>query len=94
MVNSRLRSLERKLVLERAEVLLEGRVHNLALEWDAAKYFGRSPPEPMDFILDIINQGFFLRSNIKALSYLEECKREGKVPEERRLSQILLPWVE
>ena len=91
MVRTRLRALERKLVLERAEVRLERMVSNLVLEWGVAKHFGRQIPEPMDFIPNIIREGFFPRSSIKALYYLEECKREDQLPEQRRLLQILLP---
>ncbi len=92
MVNSRLRSLERKLVLERAEVQVEALVIQLVQKWEWYAYEARPLPDPMEFIDQLFDAGFYLRSNLKAISYLEECKRDGKVPEERRLCQILLPW--
>ncbi len=85
MVNLGLRSLERKLVLERAEVQVEALVSQLVQKWDGYA-------DSMEFIDQIVDAGFYLRSTVKAISYLEECKQEGKVPEERRLCQILLPW--
>lgn len=92
MVRARLRALERKLVLERAEVCLEGMVNNLVIQWNIAKQMGWPLTEPIDFIRNTIEQGFFFRRNLKALSYLEECKRENTLPDQRRLIQILLPW--
>jgi len=91
-VRSRLRSLERKLVLERAEVQVEGLVSQLVQKWDWYAYKEWPLPDSMEFIDQLFDAGFYFRANLKAVSYLEECKRNGKVPEERRLCQILLPW--
>ena len=92
MVRARLRALERKLVLERAEVCLEGMVNNLVIQWNIAMQMNLPLSDPMDFIQEIIGRGFFPRGNIKALNYLEECKRTSELPEQRRLIQIFLPW--
>ena len=79
-------------MLERAEVQVETLVSRLVQKWDWYAYEGWPLPDSMEFIDQLFDAGFYLRSNLKAISYLEECKREGKVPEERRLCQILLPW--
>ena len=92
MVRTRLRALEKRLVLERVEVCLEGMVNNLVIQWNVATHMDWPLTEPKDFIHEIIGRGFFSRGNIKALNYLEECKRNGELPEQRRLIQILLPW--
>jgi hypothetical protein len=92
MVRAKLRGLERKLVLERAEVRLEGMVNNLAIQWNTARQLDWPLKEPIDFIREINDQGFFPRLSIKALTYLEECKREGILPDQMHLLQILLPW--
>ncbi len=92
MVRARLRALERMLVLERAEVQVEALVSRLVQRWYWFTLEGWPLPDSMEFIDQLFDAGFYLRANLKAISYLEECKREGKVPEERRLCRILLPW--
>ena len=79
-------------MLERAEVQVGALVGRLAQRWDWYGNEGWPLPDSMEFIDQLFDAGFYLRSNLKAISYLEECKRDGKVPEERRLCQILLPW--
>ena len=80
------------LVLERAEFQVEALVSQLVQKWDWYNYEAWPLPDSMEFINQLFDAGFYLRSNLKAMSYLEECKRDRKVPEERRLCQILLPW--
>ncbi len=92
MVRAKLRAMERKLVLERAEVCLEGMVNNLVIQWNAAMQMDWPLTDPMDFIQDVIGRGFFTRGNVKALNYLEECKGKRELPDQRRLIQIFLPW--
>ena len=92
MVRTSLRALERKLVLERAEVCLEGMVNNLVIQWNIAMQKDWPLTEPMDFIQDIIGRGYYTRGNANALNYLEECKRNGELPDQRRLIQMFLPW--
>ena len=93
MAGARLRSLERRLVLERAEEEVECQVDQLLLEWDVALYLERPLPQPFEFINRIMDAGFYLPTRIKAVHYISECKQEGKVPERRELLQILLPWL-
>ena len=50
MVRARLRAMERKLALERAEVRLEGMVNNLVIRRNIAMQMDWSLTEPMDFI--------------------------------------------
>lgn len=92
MIGARLRSLEGRLVFERAEEEVECQVEQLLLEWDVAQSLGTPLPEPFEFVKRLIDAGFYLRTNIKAVNYLSGCKAEGKLPERRRLLQILLPW--
>lgn len=92
MVRARLRALERMLVLERAEVQVEALVSRLVQRWSWYAYECWPLPDSMEFIDQLFDAGFYLRANLKVISYLEECKREEKIPEERRMCQILLPW--
>ena len=78
----------------------DGNVANKAVATDNVRaaihdirlYEGWPLSDSMEFIDQLFDAGFYLRANLKAISYLEECKREGKIPEERRLCRILLPW--
>ena len=93
VVNAQLRSLERKLVMERAEVAVKQQVHNLMLAWEVALCFGKPLPDPFDFIWGIRDDGFNLRTYSATIEHLSECKRESRQPDEKRLLQMLLPWI-
>ena len=93
MVKSRLRNLERKLVMERAELQIDLLVEQLVRRWDYAVYQGWSTPDSMEFIEQLLDAGFYLlNANMSTIRYIEECRREDKIPEQKRLLQILLPW--
>ena len=92
MVRTRLRNLERKLVMERAETCIEHEVDNLMLRWDVAQCFGKPIPDSFEFVWRLRDEGFHLPSYSSVINYLSECKHEGKQPDKRRLLQILLPW--
>ena len=92
MVRSRLRSLERQLVFERAEEVVTSEVDHLLLEWEMAQSHSRRLPDPFEFVSRIIDAGFYLPTNAKVVNYLLKCDREGKVPDRRILLQLLLPW--
>jgi len=92
MVRARLRSLEKRLVTERAESQVGVLVNTLVLRWDMAVLEGKPTPDPIEFIRELIFAGFYLRTNSAAIQYLEKCRHDRKVPDERRLVQILLPW--
>ena len=67
-------------------------VNNLVIQWNTTMQLGWPLTEPMNFIQEFIYEGFFVRGNIKVLNYLEECNREGRLPDQGRLIQIFLPW--
>ena len=92
MIRTQLRRIERQLVLERAEREVDSLVEQLRLEWDVALCFGKPLPDPFAFSKRLMDAGFYLPNYIKAIHYLSECKQEGKIPERRRLLEILLPW--
>ena len=92
MVRSRLRTLERKLVIERAEQRISFLVEQLVKEWDWAAYQGKPSPDPFDFIGQVIDEGFYLPTFSKAVRYLDDCSDESKVPDTKAIFQRLLPW--
>ena len=92
MVRSKLRSLERKLVLERAEQRVGFHVDRLVQDWDLAAAQEKPRPDPLEFIKDLLNEGIYLPTYPRALNYLDECRREERLPEARRLMQILVAW--
>ena len=79
--------------MERAEVQVGLLVEQFVRRWDYAVYQGWQTPDSMEFIEQLLDAGFYLlNTNMRTISYIEECRREGKIPEQRRLLQILLPW--
>ena len=87
-----LRALERKLVFERAELGVGLTVYHLLTRWDLALHQQASTPDAIDFAADLLHEGFYLPTVPKAIKYLEECGRNGSLPDRRRLTQVLLPW--
>ncbi len=92
MVRARLRSLERKLVLERADQGVRILVGDLVSKWYWAVEEGKPIPDPHDFIGRVIDDGFFLPTLASVMSYLEDCGCQGIIPEEKSLFRQLLPW--
>ena len=92
MVMSKLKSLEKRMALERAEQQVTHEIGQFLLRWEVAQDFEQSLPDPHELIKTLLDEGFYLRSQAAAFSYLWECRREKKVPGQKRLIQILLPW--
>ena len=91
-MKSTLRKIERALVFERAEVVVQTTVDELLGLWEQANRRGVQPPDALDFILRIMSSGFYLPSHARAISYLDRCSSQGELPDRRRLMRILLPW--
>ena len=91
MVRARLRSLERKLVLERADQGVRILVGDLVSEWYWAVEEGKPIPVPHDFVGRVIDDGFFLPTLASVLNYLEDCLHQGTIPDENSLFRRLLP---
>ena len=74
VVKARLRSLERRLALERAELEVGSQVDRVCLEWDVALCFGSPIPDSFEFVNRIMDAGFYLPTNVQAVHFLHECK--------------------
>ena len=87
-----LRSLEKKLVVERTELAVIPVVHDLLARWEDALSDNRPTPDVLDFVAGLIESGFCLTTGSKAFSYLDEFRRTGSLPDKGRLLRILMPW--
>ena len=86
-----LRSLEKKLVVERTELAVVPLVHDLLSRWEDALGHDHPTPDPLDFVASLIRSGFCLTTVPKAFSYLDECQRRSSLPERDRLLRALVP---
>ena len=91
-MRSTLRKLQRRLVLERAQVECTRLTGELIQHWTWAHANGQPLPDPREFIRRVILSGFYLPSGAQATSYLYDCIHDCRIPEEDRLLSILLPW--
>ena len=87
-----LRSLEKRLVMERTEIAVVPLVHDLLSRWEDALSDDRPAPDVLDFVARLIQSGFCLTTGSKAFTYLDECRRKGSLPNDGRLLRILMPW--
>ncbi len=87
-----LRSLEKRLVVERTELAVVPRVLDLLSDWEEALDERRPTPDPLDFTVRLIRSGFCLTTGSKAFAYLDECQRKGSLPDKWRLLRILMHW--
>jgi hypothetical protein len=69
-LTSGLRSLERRLVHERAEIGVAQVVDQLLRSWDQALSQGSSPPDALYLVSTLIVTGFYLPTFDTALLYL------------------------
>ncbi len=87
-----LRSLEKRLVVERTEIAVVPLVHDLLSRWEDAISHDRPAPDVLDFVVRLIESGYCLATGSRAFTYLDECRRKGSPPDEGRLLRILMPW--
>ena len=90
IIRSKLRGLEKKLVLERAELCVQEEVQKFLLEWELALCSGEHLPEPIQLIRTLLVKGFYLPGQTRAFGYLKDCESERKMPAEPQLLKILL----
>ena len=86
-----LRSLEKKLVVERTELAVVPRVNDLLSRWEDAPCHDRPTPDPLDFVASLIRSGFCLTTVPKAFTYVDKCRRGNSLPDRRLLLRFLMP---
>ena len=90
MIN-RLRTLERRLVLERTHIGVGQVVDRLLLRWDHTLSEDALPPDPLEFPVTLVESGIYLLTTHRAVQYLERCSHRKTLPDRDRLLSILLP---
>ena len=90
-LESRVRSLRRKLAQARAQRVIHPMVDDHCLEWARAKADHKPIPENRSLMLRIINGGYKLLTFTAAHFYLDRCRRRDTIPEPRLLIRALLP---
>ena len=88
-----LRSLEKRLVVERTEVCVVPRVNDLLSDWEDDLSHDRPTADPLDFVVRLVRSGFCLTTGSKAFAYLDECRRGKSLPDRRRVLQLLMPGI-
>ena len=86
-----LRTLEKKLVVERTELAVIPRVNDLLSDWEDALDEDRPTPDPLDFVTRLIRSGFCLTTGSRCFAYLDRCQRANSLPERDRLLRLLMP---
>ena len=87
-----LRRLERALVFERAELVVDAAVDDLLIRWTNERHEGTSVSEADEFVRGLIFEGVLLPTGPIATNYLKKCKWDGSTPDPDRLMRTLLPW--
>lgn len=86
-----LKSLERRLVLERAHIALQRVVDDFLDVWQHAIDRGCAPPSSLEFTRAMIDAGIYLLSAPVGIEYIESCHRSRSTPDRERLLKVLLP---
>ena len=81
-----LRSLERKLAWERAQLIVQEVVDDFLVQWREDDQFAENWLVALEFNRRLISEGFM------SPSYIDRCRREGMTPDRTELIQKLLPW--
>ena len=90
-LESRVRSLRRKLAQARAQRVIHPMVEDHCLEWARAKADHKPIPETRPLMLRIIDAGYNLLTFTAGHFYLDRCRRRDTIPEPRLLIRALLP---
>ena len=90
-MRSTLRALERRLVVERAEVAARAVVDDLVPQWQQARGEKRPRSQRLDLLPYLVKAGVHSPLAPAAMNYLERCKRDDIQPDRQRLLRMLLP---
>ena len=84
-LESRVRSLRKKLTKARAQRVIHPMVDDHCLEWARAKADLKPIPENRSLMLRIVNAGYKLLTLTAGHFYLDRCRRRDTIPEPRLL---------
>ena len=86
-----LRTLERRLVHERAQITVTQVVDRFLHDWDHALSEDIAPPDSLGFFKALTDAGFYLPTSPGAQGYLDRCRSEATLPDRAHLLRMLLP---
>ena len=91
-MRARLRSLERKLVWERFQLIVQEVVDDFLSQWREDDGFAEDWLVSLEFNRRLISEGFKSPLASAAINYIDECRGKGMTPDRTELIQKLLPW--
>lgn len=91
-LQSRVRSLRRKMALPYAQLMIQRMTEEICDQWACANVLKRSLPSPREFVRKVADSGFLLGTFTSAVRYLEHCNNHRKQPFPDHLLRLLLPW--
>ena len=91
-LRSRIRSLRRKLVRPRAQLLIQRLANEVCLEWVRAAADHNPLPDTNAFVRRVAKAGFRLSTFAAAARYLNSRRSENRPPESIDIVRSLLPW--
>ncbi len=89
-MTQRLRTLERLLVCQRAQVLVGPVADAFVDAWQYALDHGATPPDELDLVQAVAAQGVPVLALTPLVSYLDQCRRDRRVPDPGRIVQLLV----
>ena len=89
-LRQRIRSLERKLILELTELRAQPVVTNLLCGWEAALAHRSRLPDPHRFVRGLFSAGLSFLRCPPAVNYLDECAMKRSFPDGGQLLRLLL----
>lgn len=92
MMKARLRSIERTLVRQRAEIAVYEFIDEIAERWPEVA----DPYADIHLVVELVNRlwdpDVGLHTMPAAIAHLEACMRRGQQPDPRALASIMAPW--
>ena len=92
MVKAQLRSLERKLVEERATLAVHDFVDELTYRWPKITEAEPTITTIIDLVSELWDDDVGIPTLPTAISHLEQCLRERKDPDPKSLISMMAPW--
>ncbi len=86
----RLRTLERLLVCQRAQVLIGPIAEAFIDAWQQALDQDVDPPDELDLVQAVAAEGVPVLALSPLESYLDQCRRDRRVPHPGRIVQVLV----
>ena len=91
-IRTQIQALQRKYAKELLIYRLRRQADQVYNHWARAVGDRQEPPQPHSIIRKFAAAGFFLPTYNSLHRYLADLRKEGQIPEPRRIVLALLPW--